>query len=368
MGDKKFEISKNISKIVHFFNEKWDGFKPLFKLFSTETEQLIYDTGTNKILSCEEGVYFFLGAYQRNDFNKALIEMKQKYSDSDVLDNLTIIKDTIETEGILQTDPRKIKMDDELFYRVSDLGKEYLPMITLEVTSRCNLRCMYCIYNEPFKEARDHSPTDMSWNVARKSIDLLACNSKKAGELFITFYGGEPLLNLKVIKKSVAYARESLKERPLNFSITTNCTLVDESTSRFLAENNFSILASIDGPKDIHDNYRVDSNGNGSFDRSMRGLKILVDAFGEEKVSKIALNMVFAPPFSEEKIYRINQFLKDTNYLADLRAGIVYPVAGSIPAKKMETNKGYENDKNLFEWAEEQFLNQYPNGRKKFLS
>lgn len=368
MKEKKGNAIEDMRKMIVFFNEKWDGFKPLYKLFSTDKEKLVYDTGTNKILSCEDGAYFFLEAYQKNDFNKALAEMKQMYSESAIANSLLIIKNAIETEGVLQTDSRKIKMKDQVFERVTELGKEYLPMITLEVTSRCNLRCIYCIYNEPVKYARNHGPAEMTWDIARKSIDLLAANSKKAKELFVTFYGGEPLLNLKLIKKSVPYAQECFKGRPLHFSLTTNCTLINENTARFFAENNFSILASIDGPPDIHNSYRINTQGRGSFDNSMKGLQMLVDIYGNEKNSKIALNMVFAPPFSEEKINRISQFLQENSYLANLRAHITYAVAGTIPAEKMAENKAYENDKNLFEWAEEQFLNQYPHGNKTFLS
>jgi len=367
-NEEKVEASESLDKAISYLNETWAGFKPLYKLFTTEDSKLIFDTGTNKILSCEESAFFFLEAYQRNSFTKAIADMRARYSDSEVLSSLSIIKNTIESEGILQTDSRKITMGDEMFEKVEKLGKTHLPMISLEVTSRCNLRCMYCIYNKTFTYARSHSSEDMTWDTAKKSIDFFAANSRKAEELFITFYGGEPLLNLKLIEKSVDYAKDCFKGRNLNFSMTTNCTLIDANISRFLFKNDFAILASIDGPKDIHDEYRIDYKGKGTFDRAIKGLKMLVDVYGEGN-TKIALNLVFTPPFAEEKINRIAQFIKDNAWLDSLKANITHAVTWSIPEEKMLTNKNHENGKSLFEWAEEQFIKQYSSGsQKNFLS
>jgi len=84
----------------------------------------------------------------------------------------------------------------------------------------------------------------------------------------VTFFGGETLLNFPVLQKTIAYARQRAAElgKQVDFSLTTNGTLLKPEVIEFLAENRVGVTISIDGPKEVQDKFRVFHNGSGSYD------------------------------------------------------------------------------------------------------
>lgn len=140
------------------------------------------------------------------------------------------------------------------------------------VSEDCNLACTYC-----FEEPRMYKD-NMSWEAAKAGIDLLARN----GKYDIMFFGGEPFLNFKLMKQMLEYS-ESLGI-PYSASVVTNGTIMNSEIEEWLAEQKekigFSVQLSIDGPKHIHDTYRVYRNGKGSFDKIEKNLPAFKRALG----------------------------------------------------------------------------------------
>jgi uncharacterized protein len=101
--------------------------------------------------------------------------------------------------------------------------------------------------------------------------------AQKMPEINIAWQGGEPtLMGLEFFQKSVDLAQKYQKpQTQISYSMQTNGTKLDDEWGAFLKEYNFLVGISIDGPKDIHDHYRVDKGGRGSFDQVMRGLEFL---------------------------------------------------------------------------------------------
>jgi uncharacterized protein len=101
--------------------------------------------------------------------------------------------------------------------------------------------------------------------------------SQNMPEFNIAWQGGEPtLMGLEFFQKSVELAQKYQKPRTqISYSMQTNGTKLDDEWGVFLKENNFLVGISIDGPKNIHDRYRVDKGGGGSFDQVIRGLEFL---------------------------------------------------------------------------------------------
>jgi len=146
--------------------------------------------------------------------------------------------------------------------------------LVLMVAQTCNLRCKYCYGGDG---SYGGSRAIMPRKTAFKTIDLLVTQSPKK-ECGITFFGGEPLLNFQLIKETVAYAKQRAKERGkrFRFRITTNGTLMDDSVTDFLVKEEFGLLISHDGPKNVHDHARVFPGGGGTFDevgQTIRRLK-----------------------------------------------------------------------------------------------
>jgi uncharacterized protein len=106
----------------------------------------------------------------------------------------------------------------------------------------------------------------MSEATAREAVDLLLKESGRVAHM--TFFGGETLLNFPVLKSTIAYARERAAQvgKMIDFSLTTNATLLRPDIIDFLAANEIGVTISMDGPKDLQDKFRVFHNGTGSYE------------------------------------------------------------------------------------------------------
>jgi uncharacterized protein len=153
---------------------------------------------------------------------------------------------------------------------------KFLPMVpfplstmVLNVTNQCNLACTYCYeYGEDkiVDTAHGKQSKFMTEATAREAVEFLL---KEAGTIaHLTFFGGETLLNFPVLQSTVAYARRRAAEtgKTVDFSLTTNATLLKPEIIEFLAENEIGVTVSIDGPKELQNKFRVFHNGTGSYD------------------------------------------------------------------------------------------------------
>ncbi len=146
-----------------------------------------------------------------------------------------------------------------------------LTTMVLNVTNQCNLSCTYCYeYGEDkiVNTENGRKPKFMSEETARESVDFMLREAGDNRMAHLTFFGGETLLNLPVLKSTIAYARQRAVEvgKEVDFSLTTNATLLKPDVIEFLAENRVGVTISIDGPKEVQDQFRVFSNGTGSYD------------------------------------------------------------------------------------------------------
>ncbi|HXV85162.1 MAG TPA: quinohemoprotein amine dehydrogenase maturation protein [Gemmatimonadales bacterium] len=154
-----------------------------------------------------------------------------------------------------------------------ELPPEGFPLTTmvLNVTSKCNLSCTYCYeYGEDRITAPAAAPMPpfMDEATARQSVEFMLRQAGTNPTAHLTFFGGETLMNLKVVKSTLAYARErgAALGKQVDFSITTNATLLKPDVIAWLADNDVAVTVSIDGPKDAQDEFRVFKNGKGSYD------------------------------------------------------------------------------------------------------
>src|SRR5262249_32269164 len=111
-------------------------------------------------------------------------------------------------------------------------------------------------------------PKFMSEATARESVEFLLRESGDSRVAHLTFFGGETLLNFPVLKATIAYARRRAAEagKTIEFSLTTNATLLKPDIIAFLADNDVGVTISIDGPKELQNKFRVFHNGAGSYE------------------------------------------------------------------------------------------------------
>jgi len=154
-----------------------------------------------------------------------------------------------------------------------------LQTVVMNVTNQCNLSCSYCYeYGEDKISTPDGKTKFMSAETAQSTVDFLLDQSPGRRMVHLTFFGGETLLNFPVVKSTIEYARNKAQEQGkyIDFSMTTNATMLTSEIISFLAENNVGVTVSIDGPKESNDQFRVFHNGKGSYDVIAPKIKELV--------------------------------------------------------------------------------------------
>src|SRR5262249_3153082 len=131
-----------------------------------------------------------------------------------------------------------------------------LQRIVLNITNQCNLACTYCYEYSPDKISKtEGKPKYMTAAVAESSIDMLIKESEDRPSVHVTFFGGETLLNFPMLRSSVDYAKRKCAEagKHVEFSLTTNATLLTEQVVDFLAEHKVGVTISIDGDRELND-------------------------------------------------------------------------------------------------------------------
>lgn len=337
---------KSFRELQVFFLPIVERFPLLGKAFKTSTSYFFYDTGTGKVIKCGSVMFEILKSWERTrDFNS--IFQKGEISKDVIIRELNELYETIVAENIMQAKPV------EQFY-ILENAKDYISthvnMITLELTERCNLRCKYCIYQDFNTNYRQYGNYNMTIETAKKAIDLLVTHSAEIEpdkKLIITFYGGEPLLRFDLIKQCVEYAESLSVNHEWLFAITTNCTLLTDEMISFFAQKGFTLTASIDGDKDIHDANRVYPNGDGSFDIAIENLRKLALAYKERGLEGpyISINAVITPPYNFEKIDRLQNFFASLEWLPkDARITWAY----AQPNLEISTDEEAEVDEELY--------------------
>ncbi|BFL72364.1 thioether cross-link-forming SCIFF peptide maturase [Anaerococcus nagyae] len=154
--------------------------------------------------------------------------------------------------------------------------------ICLNVAHTCNLSCEYCFA----KGGKYHGPDAiMTTETAKKAIDFLIENSGNHYNLDVDFFGGEPLMNWDVVKETVDYARnlEEKYNKHFNFTLTTNGMLLDDDKIEYLNENMKNVVLSLDGRREIHDEFRKTIGGKGSFDTVVPKFQNFVSKRGDKE-------------------------------------------------------------------------------------
>ena len=178
--------------------------------------------------------------------------------------------------------------------------------LCMHIAHTCNLNCSYCFASQG-KYHGDRAV--MSFEVGKRALDFLIENSGSRRNLEVDFFGGEPLMNFDVVKQLVEYARSVEKQHNKNFrfTLTTNGMLIDDDVIDFANREMSNVVLSLDGRKEVHDRYRVDYAGNGSWEKIVPKFQKLVEARGGK-------NYYMRGTFTHEN----PDFLEDIKVMLDL--------------------------------------------------
>ncbi|MBO5110588.1 MAG: thioether cross-link-forming SCIFF peptide maturase [Clostridia bacterium] len=243
---------------------------------------VVLDICSGAVHTVNDVAYDMIAMYEENDRETVLRAMSENYLGTVVdgeevtaadlatcYDEITELKE----QGQLFTPDTFEPMAGELKARTSGVVKA----LCLHIAHTCNLNCSYCFASQG-KYSGERGI--MSFEVGKRALDFLIENSGDRHNLEVDFFGGEPLMNFDVVKELVTYARSVEKQYNKNFrfTLTTNGMLIDEDVIDFANRECSNVVLSLDGRKEIHDRFRVDYAGRGSFDTIVPKFQKLVEA------------------------------------------------------------------------------------------
>ena len=241
---------------------------------------IVLDVCSGSVHLVDEVAYDIIEMFESNEKNAIIAAMREKYSSRDDISNEDIDEcyaqvAELKNSGKLFAPDTFERMAGTLKAKTSGVVKA----LCMHIAHTCNLNCAYCFASQG-KYHGDRAV--MSFEVGKRALDFLVENSGSRRNLEVDFFGGEPLMNFDVVKQLVAYARSIEKEKGKNFrfTLTTNGMLIDDDVIEFANKECSNVVLSLDGRKEIHDRYRVDYAGKGSWDRIVPKFQKLVEARG----------------------------------------------------------------------------------------
>ena len=240
---------------------------------------VVVDVFSGAIHLVDDVAYDIIALYETTEKEQIVNTLVEKYAHENLsreeigecYDEITELKN----DGKLFSPDTFAPISNKLKEKTSGVVKA----LCLHVAHTCNLNCAYCFASQG-KYSGERAV--MSEEVGKRALDFLIEHSGTRHNLEVDFFGGEPLMNFDVVKNLVAYAREREKETGKNFrfTLTTNGVLIDDDVIDFANREMSNVVLSLDGRKEIHDEFRVDYAGKGSFDKIVPKFQKLVEARG----------------------------------------------------------------------------------------
>ena len=268
---------------------------------------IVLDIASGSVHVVDEVAYEIIARYENADRAAILAEVRALFADrADItdadIDECFAQVEELKEAGTLFAEDSFEPMAGELKEKTSGVIKA----LCLHVAHTCNLNCEYCFASQ----GKYHGERAvMSLEVGKRALDFLIEHSGTRRNLEVDFFGGEPLMNFQMLKDLVAYARsiEKAAGKNFRFTLTTNGVLIDDEVIDFANREMSNVVLSLDGRKEIHDRYRVDYAGNGSFDKIVPKFQKLVEARNGE-------NYYMRGTFT----HRNPDFLEDIKTMLDL--------------------------------------------------
>ena len=225
---------------------------------------IVLDICSGAVHIVDEIAYDIIARFETQSKERILKEIGSKYSNvsKDELDTCYAQVLELQKSGKLFSPDTFEPMAGKLKQKTAGVVKA----LCLHIAHTCNLNCSYCFASQ----GKYHGERAMmSYEVGKQALDFLTENSGTRRNLEVDFFGGEPLMNFQVVKDLVAYARSIEKEKGKNFrfTLTTTGVLVDDDVIEWANRECSNVVLSLDGRKEIHDRFRVDYAGNGSWEK-----------------------------------------------------------------------------------------------------
>lgn len=244
--------------------------------FETLGLKIALDVGSGSVHLPDDIAYDALCLWDTHNKEEIASKLKEKYSEESVFETLKELEQ-MQKSGTLDANDRYTDED------IKKDGPYVIKAMCLLAAHDCNMRCKYCFADTG--EFHMKNRILLSYETGKKALDWLVSKSGNRHNLEVDFFGGEPLMNMRVIKELVAYGREleKLHNKNFKFTITTNGLALNNDNIEFINKEMDNVVISIDGRKDVQDKMRPGVNNKSCYDVVLKNAKNLVEKRNQQQ-------------------------------------------------------------------------------------
>lgn len=228
----------------------------------------LLDVNSGAVHVIDEMIYDIMDYFDGENDNEAAEKLSGKYPAAEVQEAIGELHQLMEKNLLYAPD-----IDVPPTFKQQGIVKSLCLMIAQD----CNLRCKYC-FGDGGSYGQERAV--MTPEVGCQAVDFLIHASGPRKHCEMDFFGGEPLMNMKTVKVVTEYVRKREKEtgKVFKLTLTTNGLLLNDVNIQWLNDNDFSLVLSLDGRKEVHDAMRPDAGGHGSYDRAVKNFHKCLDS------------------------------------------------------------------------------------------
>ena len=303
-----------------------------FHAFEFQGDTLLFDRSTGGTFSVDDSAFRVLSLVEAGYDIRSACAVQKRFTPE--LDENVLI-DTLRSlwrSGLFRFAPVDYRQQEAL---IDELWRHKPRRIQMLMAQGCNLGCRYCY---AWRNGSNQLETLMPWEVAKQSIDYLVKRSEERRELQITFFGGEPLLNLPIIRRTVEYCRqlEEVSEKRFVFELITNGTLLSREVASWLVAERFQLMVSLDGEKDMHNFNRPAMDGSDLYEVILDNAKHVNEAYARAGLPAPKIRANLTTKYLEQ--YKTGRFLASQGFTV-IGVGAIEPLphGDSSPSSLTET-------------------------------
>lgn len=238
---------------------------------------IVLDVNSGSVHVVDEIVYDMVGLLDEGKSEKEILTaLEGRYQEKDIKTAL---------EECAELKKEQMLFTEDVYEKAINSFKDrptVVKALCLHIAHDCNLACRYCFAEEGEYHGRRAM---MSYEVGKQALDFLIANSGSRKNLEVDFFGGEPLMNWKVVKDLVAYGRsqEKIHNKHFRFTLTTNGVLLNDEIMEFANKEMDNVVLSIDGRREVHDFMRPFRKGAGSYELVVPKFQKFADSRGQKR-------------------------------------------------------------------------------------
>jgi|GEM_PF-635559 len=321
-----------------------------YHLFEKFGEKFVYDLTSSTFFHIDEPTYELLGLCLTEPLETAKTRLVNSGAyPREQFDEIAVDIERLRLRGLLGVPDYRVD-DQEVERQLAQRYSGAWTKLELALAESCNLACSYC-----YCRSCPDMPNQglMSRRIAKRSIEWLFAVTGRRKKTGITLFGGEPLLNRSVFQFVMEYSYKLAREhgKKIRYTMTTNGTLLDDMSIKYIKRHNFGLMVSLDGPPEIHNAQCPFPDGRGSFDAAASGIKALMK---RRRAVTVRCTMTNSKP----RMLDLIRFFEEFGFTRIVLGRVVSPVNSTALDCDRDTFEDFDRqeEEELLPWMFKQFV------------